>query len=109
MELHWGPLYREFEKDHHYSGDGKCLGCIHMPHRGGEQLCSENIRSEHVWLGVNESYRHSRGSHVLGSTQLVEYTLRVKHTQKDCTVVYGDRRGIANAMTVLDAGAVRGL
>ena len=28
---------------------------------------------------------------------------------KDCTVVYGDRRGIANAMIVLDAGAVHGL
>ena len=28
---------------------------------------------------------------------------------KDCTVVYGDRRGIANALTVLDTGAVHGL
>ena len=28
---------------------------------------------------------------------------------QDCTVVYGDRRGIANALTVLDAGAVHGL
>ena len=28
---------------------------------------------------------------------------------KDCTVVYGDCRGIANAMTVLDACAVHGL
>ena len=28
---------------------------------------------------------------------------------QDCTVVYGDRRGIASALTVLDAGAVHGL
>ena len=28
---------------------------------------------------------------------------------KDCTVVYGDCRGIVSAMTVLDACAVRGL
>ena len=28
---------------------------------------------------------------------------------QDCTVVYGDRKGIANALTVLDAGAVHGL
>ena len=28
---------------------------------------------------------------------------------QDCTVVYGDRRGITNALTVLDAGAVHGL
>ena len=28
---------------------------------------------------------------------------------QDCTVVYGDRRGIAGALTGLDAGAVHGL
>ena len=28
---------------------------------------------------------------------------------QDCTVVYGDRKGIASALTMLDAGAVHGL
>ena len=47
------------------------------------------------------------GSHVLGTMSGV-HTASQAFVQ-DCTVVYGDRRGIANALTVLDAGAVHGL
>ena len=36
-----------------------------------------------------------RGQPCTGKYTGVEYTLRVKHAHKDCTVVYGDRRGIA--------------
>ena len=43
-----------------------------------------------------------------------EERIRGAHTAshafvQDCTVVYGDGRGIADAMTCLDAGAVHGL
>ena len=62
---------------------------------------------EHLWLGGVESYRH-RGSHVLGS--VYSWSTHCESSiAKDCTVVYGDRRGIASATTVLDAGAVHGL
>ena len=29
-----GPIVYEIGKDHHYSIK-KCLGCVHIPHRGG--------------------------------------------------------------------------
>ena len=61
---------------------------------------------ENPWLV--ESYRH-RGSHVLGRVLSSGEHTASQAFAKDCTVVYGDRRGIANALTVLDAGAVHGL
>ena len=31
-------LYRKYRKDQHYSAMEMCLSCVHMPHRGGQQL-----------------------------------------------------------------------
>ena len=62
---------------------------------------------ENPWL-VASSYRH-RGSHVLGRVLSSGEHTASQAFPKDCTVFYGDRRGIANALTVLDAGAVHGL
>ena len=58
--------------------------------------------------------RRSNSCRHRGAAVYWEGRIRGAHTvsqayAKDCTVVYGDRRGIANAMTVLDVCAVHGL
>ena len=62
---------------------------------------------EHLWLG---GVSHTD----IGAAMYWEVHSSGVHTAsqafvQDCTVVYGDRRGIASAMTMLDAGAVHGL
>ena len=58
--------------------------------------------------GWVESYRH-RGATVYWEVHRSGVHTASQAFVQDCTVVYGDRRGIANALTVLDAGAVHGL
>ena len=63
----------------------------------GENTCGLGVN--HTGIGAAMYWEvHSSGVHT-ASPAFVQ----------DCTVVYGDRRGIANALTVLDAGAVHGL
>ena len=105
MDLRKGPLCRKLGKDHHYFESASAvstyltvvdISCV-MKTSGGTPVVRRNESCRHVGAAMYWEGRIS-GAHTASQA-----------CAKDCTVVYGDRRGIANAITVLDACAVRAL
>ena len=87
----------------------KCPSCIHIPHRMWiAQLYSENSPGEKT-RGLGGMKHTDIGAAMYWGVCIQWSTHCESSIAKDCTVVYGDRRGIASATTVLDAGAVHGL